>query len=71
MLCEGIYFFTYNDVFMTVYLIKEKEELQVHQVQPDREVTFLAEKGDKILLWGDSIVDVLRKFEELPIVISP
>jgi hypothetical protein len=56
---------------MTVYLIKEKEELQVHQVQPDREVAFLAEKGDKILLWGDSIVDVLRKFEELPIVISP
>ena len=54
---------------MTVYLIKEKDELQIHQIRPDQEIRFLAEKGDKILLWGDSIKEVLTKFEELPIVI--
>jgi hypothetical protein len=56
---------------MTVYLIKEEDELQIHQIRPDQEVRFLAEKGDKILLWGDSIKEVLTKFEELPIIISP
>lgn len=55
---------------MTVYLIKEENELQIHRVNPDQEIRFLAEKGDKILLWGDSIQDVLRKFEALPVVIS-
>ena len=55
---------------MTIYLIKEKDELQIHRIQPDQEVRFLPEKGDKILLWGDSIKEVLIKFEELPMVIS-
>ena len=55
---------------MTVYLIKEKDELQIHRIQPEQEVRFLAEKGDKILLWGESIKEVLAKFEELPVVIS-
>jgi hypothetical protein len=54
---------------MTVYLIKVKDELQIHQIRPDQEVKFLAANGDKILLWADSIKDALTKFDELPVVI--
>ena len=54
---------------MTVYLIKEKEELQIHQIRPDQEIKFLALYGDKILLSGETITAVLRKFDELPVII--
>jgi hypothetical protein len=54
---------------MTVYLIKKENELQIHQIRPDQEVRFLALHGDKILMTGDTIIDVLRKFDELPVVI--
>ena len=55
---------------MTVYLIKAANELQVHQVRPDQEVRFLALHGDKVLLYGDNIKDVLAAFEELPLVFA-
>jgi hypothetical protein len=54
---------------MTVYLIKEKEELQIHQIRPDQEIKFLALYGDKILLSGETITEVLRKFDALPVII--
>ena len=64
----GIYFFRHKTNYMTVYLIKVKDELQIHQIQPDKEIKFLALHGDKILMAGDTIVEVLTKFQELPVV---
>ena len=54
---------------MIVYLIKQENELQLHQLRPEQEVRFLALHGDKILLRGDSIKEVLTAFHELPLVI--
>jgi hypothetical protein len=54
---------------MTVYLIKEKEELQIHSIRLDQEVKFLALHGDKILLSGETITEVLSRFNELPVII--
>jgi hypothetical protein len=54
---------------MTVYLIKEKEELQIHSIRPDQEGKSLALYGDKILLSGETVTEVLRKFNELPVII--
>ena len=54
---------------MIVYLIKEKDEIQIHEIDADRETKFLALYGDRILLFGDSIPEVLRRFNELPVVI--
>ncbi len=53
---------------MTVYLIKKENELQIHQVQPEQEVRFLALHGDKVLMTGESAVDVLTKFDELQVI---
>jgi hypothetical protein len=65
----GTLFFHPTTDVMIVYLIKKENELQIHQVKPDQEVRFLASNGDKILLKGDSIKEVLRAFDELPVVI--
>lgn len=51
-----------------VYLIKKENELQIYQVRPEQETRFLALRGDKILLRGDRIKDVLTDFQELPLV---
>jgi hypothetical protein len=55
-------------MYMTVYLIKKENELQIHQIRPEQETRFLALHGDKPLLSGDSIKEVLAAFQELPIV---
>ena len=54
---------------MTVYLIKTENELQIHQIRPDQEIRFLALHGDNVLTTGESIKDVLTKFDELPAII--
>ena len=54
---------------MTVYLIKKENELQIHQIRPDQEIRFLALYGDKILVSGNSIKEVLTAFDELPVII--
>ncbi len=54
---------------MTVYLIKKENELQIHQVRPEQEVRFLALHGDKVLMIGETIKEVLTKFDELPVII--
>ena len=65
----GTSFFRPKTDVMTVYLIKKENELQLHQIQPDQEIRFLALNGDKILLKGDSIKEVLTAFDELPVII--
>jgi hypothetical protein len=49
--------------------LEKENELQIHQIQPDQGIRFLALNGDKILLKGDSIKEVLTAFDELPVVI--
>jgi hypothetical protein len=53
---------------MTVYLIKKENELQIHQVQPEQETRFLALHGDKVLMTGETAIEVLTKFDELPVI---
>jgi hypothetical protein len=52
-------------------MIKKENELQIHQIRTEQETRFLslhALHGDKILLSGDSIKEVLAAFQELPII---
>jgi hypothetical protein len=49
--------------------MRKENELQIHQIQSDQGIRFLALNGDKILLKGDSIKEVLTAFDELPVVI--
>jgi hypothetical protein len=65
----GTLFFHPTTDVMTVYLIKKENELQIHQVKPDQEIRFLALNGDKILLKGGSIKEVMTAFDELPVII--
>ena len=53
---------------MTVYLIKNENELQIHQVRPEQETRFLALHGDKVLMTGETAIEVLTKFDELPVI---
>ena len=48
--------------------MKKENELQIHQVQPDQEVRFLALHGDKVLMTGETAIEVLTKFDELPLI---
>jgi hypothetical protein len=53
---------------MTVYLIKEENELHIYQVQPEQEAAFQLKYGSQILMSGENILEVLRKFDELPVI---
>jgi len=61
--------FTYKR-FPMYFLIKDKDELYAVPVSPEREPAFRTEYDAKILTEGTSVQDVLRKFNELPLVIS-
>ena len=56
-----LYFSIHKDLLMTVYLIKKENELQIHQVQPKQEVRFLALHGDKMLMTGETAIEVPTK----------
>ena len=51
---------------MTIYLIKKDDELHIYKVLPEQEVNFLAKYGQQILMWGETIQEVLRKFNAMP-----
>jgi hypothetical protein len=53
---------------MTIYLIKRENELHLCQVRPEQEATFQQKYGQQILMSGDTIQDVLRKFNEMPVI---
>ena len=54
---------------MTTYIVKEKNELHIYQIRDDQKESFLADYGPTILMEGDSIQDVIIKFDELPVII--
>jgi hypothetical protein len=65
---QGIYFFTVKTTFMTIYLIQQENELHIFQVLPEQEDRFQQKYGQQILVSGDNIQDVLRKFNEMPVI---
>ena len=42
--------------------------MQFHQVRPDQENQFLALHGNKILMTGETAIEVLTKFDELQVI---
>jgi hypothetical protein len=65
---QGIYFFIVKTTIMTIYLIKQENALHIFQVLPEQETTFQQKYGQQILMSGDTIRDVLRKFNEMPVI---
>ncbi len=51
---------------MAVYIVKEEKELKIITVRPDQEVYFQADYAGKILASGNSTLEALLKFNELP-----
>ena len=56
---------------MTTYIVKEENALHIYQIREDQQASFLQEYGEKILLEGDSIQDVLLQFNRFPVIIEP
>jgi hypothetical protein len=55
---------------MLYFLIKKGNELHVMRVHPKDEVLFRLFYAQLILVEGNSIQDVLRQFDELPVIIN-
>jgi len=55
---------------MLYFLIKTKNELQICPVHPENEPVFRLLYEQHILSEGVNVSDVLRRFEELPVIIS-
>ena len=55
---------------MLYFLIKKGNELHVLRVNPKDEVLFRLFYDQQILVEGNNVQDVLRQFEELPLVIN-
>jgi len=55
---------------MLYFLLKKGNELHVMRVHPKDEVLFRLLYDQQILVEGNSVQDVLRQFDELPIVIN-
>jgi len=55
---------------MLYFLIKTENELQVCPVRPENESVFRLLYGSQILIQGISVPDVLRRLDELPVVIA-
>jgi hypothetical protein len=55
---------------MTFFLIFLKNELHVVPVRPEQEIAFFQLHGQRILASGDSIPEVLRIFNALPVIID-
>ena len=55
---------------MIVYIVKEENDLHIYKIREDQKQVFMANYGPKILVEGDSIQDVLIKFDQFPIIIE-
>jgi len=51
---------------MTVYIVREENQLKIIKVKPELEDDFQTDYAGKILLSGDSIQEALIRFGELP-----
>ena len=55
---------------MTFYLIFQKNELHIVPVKLEQEMALFQIHGQRILASGDSIPEVLQKFNSLPVIID-
>ena len=53
---------------MRIYLIIQDHELHIFPVRPEQEHSFREWYGPRILMVGDNIPEVLRAFDEMPLV---
>lgn len=53
---------------MTYYLIYREKELRLIAIEPAHEELFCEANAHRILASGDSILEVLRVFEALPLI---
>jgi len=51
---------------MTVYIVKEENQLKIIKVKPELEEAFRTDYAGRVLVSGDSIQEVLIRFGELP-----
>jgi hypothetical protein len=66
----GDLFFHRKTTDMTFHLIFLKNELHIVPVRPEQEIAFFQQHGQRILASGDSISEVLRIFNSLPVIID-
>jgi hypothetical protein len=53
---------------MKYYLIHQENELHVIPVTPEREIDFLLEYSQQILVSGETLREVLQAFDEMPLI---
>ena len=68
--CARGFIFFFKTTTMLYFLIMKGNELHVHEVHPRDEETFRSFYDEKILVQGASVRDVLRQFDELPLIIN-
>jgi len=68
--CARGFIFYHKTNYMLHFLIKKGNELHVMRVHPKDEVLFRLFYDQQILIEGSSVQDVLRQFDELPLVID-
>ena len=56
-------------MIMTIYLIHEESELHMVRILPEQEAAFLEKYAQRILVSRDTVREVLRKFDEMPVII--
>jgi hypothetical protein len=54
---------------MSFYIIKEKEELHIIPVQPEREDDFRQQYDQRILASGETVPKTLSAFNEMPVIL--
>jgi hypothetical protein len=62
----SLFSFILKNTIMAVYIVKEEKKMKIITVRPDQETYFQADYAGRILVRGDSTVDALLKFQELP-----
>jgi hypothetical protein len=55
---------------MTIYLVNQENELRIIPVLPTQESDFRKKYSQRILTSGETIEEVFRKFDEMPVTIS-
>jgi len=67
---RGDLFFNHNSNYMLYFLVKKGNEFHVTPVMPAEEERFRLLHHEYILVEGTSLQDVLRRFDEMPVVIE-
>jgi hypothetical protein len=68
--CARGFIFFIKTTYMLYFLIMKGNELHVHEIHPRDEEIFRLLYEEKILVQGTSVQDVLRQFDELPLIIN-